>query len=81
MQGTARYEVGDPRSLPEGPTEADEGPFHERRRPRFLEIQEPAHLLVEASVGEGVGRELVAEEVTDDPFGVGDGVQRGDSAS
>lgn len=49
--------------------------LHQRRVPRLAERQQPPHLRVQPLVGEGVRRELIAQEASDDFLGEDDGVQ------
>ena len=66
----------DGRALSERPRQADVGSLQQRRPASLVERQQLAHLRVQVRVGEGVRRELVAQEAADDVLGVGDRVQR-----
>ncbi len=55
--------------------QADVRSPEQRRVARLVETEQALHLLVQCGVGEGVGGELVAQEVADDLLGVGDGVE------
>ena len=54
---------------------ADKGSGQERRASRLVQVQELPHLPVQARVGEGIRRQLVAQEIFDDVFRVGDRIE------
>ena len=62
-------------AVAEGARQADVRPFEQRGPTSLVERQELPHLTVQPRIGEGVRRELVAQEAPNDVLGVGDGVQ------
>ena len=75
MQQSLAHKGFDCRALPERARQADVRTLQERRLAGLVKRQQIPHLLVEARVGEGVRRELVAEKATDDALGVRDGIE------
>jgi hypothetical protein len=75
VEDAVRDELHDARSLLERAGQANERALAERRVPGVVQVQQGAELCVQVRVSEGVGRELVVEEVLDDVLGDGDGVQ------
>lgn len=50
-------------------------PLQQRRVARFVQIQQPPQLSPQASIGQGVRRHLVAQEIVDDVLGIGNRIQ------
>ena len=75
MQQSFADQRVDGRALPERSRQADVGTLQQRGPAGLVERQQLAHLRVQVRVGEGVRRELVAQEAADDVLGVSDGVQ------
>lgn len=66
---------------PERHREADVGSAQQRRVASPVQREDFAHLGVEPLIGEGVRRELIAQEVADDLLGVCNGVEGNSLAS
>jgi hypothetical protein len=65
-------------ALPERARQAEIRPLEQWRLSCLVKGEQPAHLRVQTLIGKRVGRELVAQEAADDPFGEDDGIQRHD---
>jgi len=59
----------------EAARKADKGAGQQRSAPRLVQVQELPHLAVQARIGEGIRRQLIAEEIFDDVFRIGDRIQ------
>lgn len=75
MENAVLRQITNASPFRERPREADVWPFQERCLPRLFEREQRAHLVVEAGIREGVGRELVAKEAAHHVFRVGEWIE------
>src|SRR4051812_19612842 len=75
MEATGSNQLAYRWTAPERAAEGHIGTAQERRLSGLLEVEERAHLRMEALVLEGVGGKLILQEVADDLLGVGNRIQ------
>src|SRR4051812_28992430 len=75
MEATGSNQLAYRGTAPERAAQGHIGTAQERRLSGLLEVEERAHLRMEALVLEGVGGKLILQEVADDLLGVGDRIQ------
>ena len=75
MQHTLIGHLSHAGSPTEAARKADEGSGQERCAPRLVQVQELPHLPVQARIGEGISRQLIAQEIFNDVFCVSDRIE------